>query len=61
MQEFNLPIRFKAKDSEEAKAIQKALENMIINVSGEGVIKMNKLFNSDPLVRNLVKIKLGIR
>ncbi|WP_017730717.1 hypothetical protein [Nafulsella turpanensis] len=61
MQEFNLPIRFKAKDTEEAKAVQKALENMIISVSGEGVIKMNKLFNSDPLVRNLVKIKLGIR
>ena len=61
MQEFNLPIRFKARDQEEAKAVQKALENMIISVSGEGVIKMNKLFNSDPLVRNLVKIKLGIR
>ena len=61
MQEFNLPIRFKAKDPEEAKAVQKALENIITQVSGEGVIKMNKLFHSDPLVRNLVKIKLGIR
>ena len=61
MQDFNLPIRFKARDHEEAKAVQKALESMITSVSGEGVIKMNKLFNSDPVIRNIVKIKLGIR
>ena len=61
MQEYNLPIRFNARDQEEAKAVQKAIESMISSVSGEGVIKMNRLFSSDPVIRNIVKIKLGIR
>lgn len=61
MGEFNISVRLKAKNQIEAGQVKKAFETMISNFQAEGVIKMEKIFKSDPFVRNMVKLKLGIK
>ena len=61
MEEFDIAVKVKAKNQVEAGQVKKALETMISNLSAVGVIKMEKIFKSDPFIRNMVKLKLGIK
>ena len=61
MNEFDISVRVKAKNQVEAGQVKKAFETMIKNFQAEGIIKMEKIFKSDPFVRNMVKLKLGIK
>ena len=61
MKEYTLNVKLKAKTPAEAQQVQKALDTMVKNFRAEGIIKMDKLFHSDPFVRNMVKLKLGIK
>ena len=61
MEEYTLNIKLKAKSPTEAQRVRKALDTMIQTFQAEGIIKMDKLFHSDPFVRNMVKLKLGIK
>ena len=61
MIDFNISLKLKAKNQVEAGQVKKAFETMIQNFQAEGIIKMEKIFRSDPFVRNVVKMKLGIK
>lgn len=61
MEEFNLNIKLKAKNQVEAGQVKKAFETMVSTFKAEGIIKMEKIFKSDAFVRNVVKMKLGIK
>jgi hypothetical protein len=61
MEEFNLNIKLKAKNQVEAGQVKKAFETMVSTFQAEGIIKMEKIFKSDAFVRNVVKMKLGIK
>lgn len=61
MNEFDISVRVKAQNQVEAGQVKKAFETMIKNFQAEGIIKMEKIFKSDPFVRNMVKLKLGIK
>lgn len=61
MEEFNIQLKLKAKNQVEAKQVQKAFETMIGTFKAEGIIKMEKIFRTDPFARNVVKMKLGIK
>ena len=61
MLDFNISLKLKAKNQVEASQVKKAFETMIQNFQAEGIIKMEKIFQSDPFVRNVVKMKLGIK
>jgi H2-forming N5,N10-methylenetetrahydromethanopterin dehydrogenase-like enzyme len=61
MEEFNLNIKLKAKNQVEANQVKKAFETMVSSFKAEGIIKMEKIFKSDAFVRNVVKMKLGIK
>ncbi len=61
MEEFNLNIRLKAKNQVEANQVKKAFETMVSSFKAEGIIKMERIFKSDPFVRNVVKMKLNIK
>lgn len=61
MKEYTLNIKLKAKSPADAQQVQQAIETMIQNFRAEGIIKMDKLFHADPFVRNMVKLKLGIK
>ena len=61
MEEFDIAVKVKAKNQVEAGQVKKALETMISNFSAVGIIKMEKIFKSDPFIRNMVKLKLGIK
>ncbi|GAB3343934.1 hypothetical protein GCM10027429_35190 [Marivirga atlantica] len=61
MEEFNLNIKLKAKNQVEANQVKKAFETMVSSFKADGIIKMEKIFKSDAFVRNVVKMKLGIK
>ena len=61
MDEFEISVKVKAKNQVEAGQVKRAFETMIKNFQAEGIIKMEKIFKSDPFVRNMVKLKLGIK
>jgi hypothetical protein len=61
MEEFNLNIKLKAKNQVEVNQVKKAFETMVSTFKVEGIIKMEKIFKSDAFVRNVVKMKLGIK
>lgn len=61
MEEFNLNVKLKAKNQLEAGQVKKAFETMVSTFQAEGIIKMEKIFKSDAFVRNVVKMKLGIK
>ena len=61
MKEYTLNIKLKAKSPADAQRVQQALDTMIQTFRAEGIMKMDKLFHADPFVRNIVKLKLGIR
>ncbi|MTI23080.1 hypothetical protein E1176_18765 [Fulvivirga sp. RKSG066] len=61
MEEFNLNIKLKAKNQVEVNQVKKAFETMVATFKVEGIIKMEKIFKSDAFVRNVVKMKLGIK
>ncbi|PTB92091.1 hypothetical protein C9994_14530 [Marivirga lumbricoides] len=61
MEEFELNIKLKAKNQVEANQVKKAFETMVTSFKAEGIIKMEKIFKSDAFVRNVVKMKLGIK
>ena len=61
MEEFDIAVKVKAKNQVEAGQVKKALETMMSNFSAVGIIKMEKIFKSDPFIRNMVKLKLGIK
>jgi hypothetical protein len=61
MEEFELNIKLKAKNQVEANQVKKAFETMVSSFKADGIIKMEKIFKSDAFVRNVVKMKLGIK
>ncbi|MGK7390286.1 MAG: hypothetical protein ACNS60_08040 [Candidatus Cyclobacteriaceae bacterium M2_1C_046] len=61
MEEFELNIKLKAKNQVEANQVKKAFETMVNSFHADGIIKMEKIFKSDAFVRNVVKMKLGIK
>lgn len=61
MEEFDLQIKLKAKNQVEVSQVKKAFETMISTFKAEGIIKMEKIFISDAFVRNVVKMKIGIK
>ncbi|GAA0893620.1 hypothetical protein GCM10009122_32990 [Fulvivirga kasyanovii] len=61
MEEYNFNIKLKAKNQVEAGQVKKAFETMVSTFQAEGIIKMEKIFKSDAFVRNVVKMKLGIK
>lgn len=61
MEDFNISVKVKAKNQVEAGQVKRAFETMVSNFRVEGIIKMDKMFRTDPYVRNVVKLKLGIR
>ena len=58
MEEFNLQVKLHAKSKVEAGQVKKAFETMISTFKAEGIIKMERIFKSDPFVRNALKMKL---
>jgi len=61
MEEFKVEVKLKAKNQVEANQVKKAFETMISSFKAEGIIKMEKIFKTDVFVRNVVKMKLGIK
>ena len=61
MDEFKIELKLKAKNQVEANQVKKAFETMITSFKAEGIIKMEKIFKSDAFVRNVVKMKLGVK
>ena len=61
MDEFDISVKVRAKSQIEAGQVKKAFETMISNFSAVGIIKMEKIFKSDPFIRNMVKLKLRIK
>jgi hypothetical protein len=61
MKTYNLTIQLPAKSAAEARQVQQALDTMVQTFQSDGIIRMDKLFHSDPFVRNMVKLKLGIK
>ena len=58
MKEFSISVNIPAKNQVEAGQVKRAFDTMIQNFQAEGIIKMEKIFRSDPFVRNVVKMKL---
>ena len=61
MEDFTISVKVKAKNQVEAGQVKKAFETMIHSFEANGIIKMEKIFKTDPFVRNIVKMKLGIK
>ena len=61
MDEFEISVKVKAKNQVEAGQVNRAFETMIKNFQAEGIIRMEKIFKSDPFIRNMIKLKLGIK
>lgn len=61
MDEFEISVKVKAKNQVEAGQVKRAFETMITNFQPGGIVKMEKIFKSDPFIRNLVMFKLGIK
>lgn len=58
MKEFSISVNIPVKNQVEAEQVKRAFDTMIQNFQAEGIIKMEKIFRSDPFVRNVVKMKL---
>ena len=61
MNEFDISVKVKAKNQAEAGQVKRAFETMVNHFSAVGIIKMEKIFKTDAFVRNVVKMKLGIK
>lgn len=61
MEDFNISVKVTAKNQVEAGQVKRAFETMIKNFQAEGIIRMEKIFKSDPFIRNMIKLKLGIK
>lgn len=61
MEEFKIEVKLTAKNQIEANQVKKAFETMVSSFKAEGIIKMEKIFKTDAFVRNVVKMKLGIK
>lgn len=61
MEEFKIEVKLKAKNPAEARQVKQAFETMIATFRAEGIVRMEKIFRSDAFVRNVVKMKLGIK
>ncbi|MGB3465078.1 MAG: hypothetical protein WBA74_07405 [Cyclobacteriaceae bacterium] len=59
MDEYNIEIKLKAKNSTEASKVKNAFDTMVKNFQAEGIIKLEKIFKTDAFVRNLVKMKVN--
>ncbi len=61
MEKFDIQVKLKAKNQVEANQVKKAFEMMISTFKAEGIIKMERIFKTDAFVRNVVKMKLGVK
>ena len=61
MEKFDIQVKLEAKNQVEASQVKKAFEMMISTFKAEGIIKMERIFKNDAFVRNVVKMKLGVK
>lgn len=61
MSEFKIELKLEAESQLEARKVKNAFETMIDTFKAEGIIKMERIFKTDAFVRNIVKMKVGVK